>query len=139
MKEEKVELTEEELEQWTDEYWSKRLYWTWLNWTEFMPFMMWDSSGISTNHPYGGYISSSTNTPNEGGDICSYQNNTSNGVWFKQLTNEPRSQGRNGVNIMKKLVNILKLIISRRYLYEQVNYQSHLYNSSANNPYDFAS
>ena len=64
MKEEKVELTEEELDQWADEYWSKRLYWTWLNWTEFMPWMMWDSSGISTNHPYGGYISSSTNTPN---------------------------------------------------------------------------
>ena len=78
-----------------DEYWSKRLYWTWLNWTEVMPWMMWDRSGVSTNHPYGGYISSSTNNLDLGGYIFSSHKPQLNiGVWYKQSMNQLTTQWR---------------------------------------------
>ena len=89
MEHKKEEMTEEELDKWYDAYWSKRLKWTWLNrWYQFT--LLCDFSGIATNHPYGGFLSSSTkDTSSREGIFSSNGLHTNFGCWFKQTTNQP--------------------------------------------------
>ena len=110
------EMTEEEqqMDEWIEAYWCKRLKWTWLNeW--FVETTLFDTSGIATNHPYGGLISTLTNNSYGSGIFSSNSLQTNIGCWFKQQTNQPshkkgikKMETKLNFSIIRNLVNEYK-------------------------------